>query len=278
MPIHDMMPPEERYRPRASYGGGVVSTFLVVFLTVFTVLWLTTSVFPAMLFVIIFFGRVLFQHAAHSAAVEQNQTAVHLLNSGRVGEAAGIFDSLTSSERKTNAHPIYVFNRAVAFVLEGRPRRAYSLFNAINRSDAFSHGIARRYQPLLHVELGTCLALMGQLEEARGWRRKAVDRLHPRDRGRIVFLDALLHARYGDWAAGADYIAEHLDSAQHALREPMLRALHVLHAFALRQSGAPRHLVARKLEPVDPWLDGEFDWLGTDWPEMAKFLKTEGLT
>lgn len=276
--MHDLMPPEARYRPRSSYRGSVIGTFFFVFGTVFAALWFTTSLWPAFVLLGVFFGRSFFQRAAHTTAVQRNQTAVNLLNAGRVDEAGRIFEDLSDSERNTAAHPVYVFNRAVAYVLQGRPRRAYSLFNAVDRSGAFTFGFASSYLPLLYIEIGTCLALMGQLEAAREFRHRISKSLDRGDWGRVVFLDALLLVRTGDHEAAQGYIREHWRAAEGMLRVPTMKALRLIHAFSLARLGREPTPEFRSLvEGVRPCRSGEFDWIGAEWPEMLAFLQGQGL-
>lgn len=254
--------------------GGVVSTFFLVFASVFAMLWYTASLWLTFAVVGIYFGQLFYRRAEHAGAVQQNQTAVNLLNAGQIDDAARIFDALTKSERKTAAHPVYVFNRAVAYTLQGRPRRAYSLFNAIDRSGAFTVGFASSFLPLLYIELGTCLALLGRLEAARHYRKLVAERLRVEEVGRVVFLDALILIRSSDAAGANDYIRRHWRAAEGMLRVPTMKALRLLQAYALAQLGHERTSEFHALvEGVKPCRAGEFDWVGAEWPEFAAFLQ-----
>ena len=256
----------------------IVGTFCFVFATVFAVLWLSASIVPVFILVTIYFARTLAQRASHVAAVQQNQTAVNLLNAGRIDEAAAIFDQLTRSERKTPAHAVYVFNRAVAYLLQGRPRRAYSLFNAVLQSRAFHFGFSNTYLPLLYAEVATCLGLMGELEAARLHRDDAVKRLQEPERGRVVFLDALLLTRGGHYGAACELASTRFREAEALLRVPTCKALRLVHAYSLAQLGERRSSRFQTLiEGVRPARPGEFDWIGAEWPEFRAFLSDLGL-
>ena len=272
------MPPERRYHPRPARGS-VMGTFFIVFGTVFAALWFTTSMWPALVLLSFHFGRVFLFRASHASAVQRNQNAVNLLNAGRIDEAAEIFDDLARAERRTAAHPVYVFNRAVAYVLQGRARRAFSLFNAVERSRAFVTEPGRTYLPLLYIELGTCLALLGQLEQAQHYRALAHRTLDPADRGHpAIFLDALVLVRSGQLVEADAYIRGHWRTAEGTLRVPTMRALRVVSAFTiagLASSRAPD--VRGLLNGVRPCRRGEFDWVGAHWPELLAFLDAQGL-
>ena len=271
------MPPERRYQPTHIVEGTLAGTFVFVFATVFALLWLSASIVPVFLLVTAYIARTFIRRASYAAAIQRNQTAVNLLNSGRVDEAAAIFDDLTRTERGTPAHAVYVFNRAVAYMLQGRPRRAYSLFNAILRSHAFHFG-SQVYLPLLHVEVATCLALMGELNAARAQRDMAAHSLRDHEKGRLVFVDCLLYARSGRWGELAHLADARYREAESLLRVPTLKALRVLHAMALERMGQHRssqfsHLV----DGLRPTRRDEFTWFAADWPELRAFLEAARL-
>ncbi len=248
-----------------------------MFGTVFAMLWFTTSMWPVFLLVAIYFARTFFNRASHGSAVRQNQNAVNLLNAGHVEEAAQIFDRLTHTERNTSAHAVYVFNRAVAYVLQGRPRRAYSLFNAVQKSRAFSFGFSNMYLPLLYVEMGTCLALLGHLEQAHQYRQQAYQKLKKEEHGRIMFLDALLLARGGQFGAVVQSLRGRDQEAEAMLRVPTRRALRAIHAYALRRLGEQDSTRFRTLVEGARSRRGEYDWVGAEWPEFRRFLREQGL-
>lgn len=276
--VRDLMPPERRYRPRRSLDTSVLGAFFFVFGTVFALLWFSASLLPVFLLVTAYFARTFFRRASYAGAVRQNQEAVNLLNSGRVEEAAAIFDRLTESERQTPAHAVYVFNRAVAFMLQGRPRRAYSLFNAVLQSRAFYHGFSNSYLPLLHIEMATCLALVDDVREAHSHRDHANNALQEGERGRIVFLNALLLVRSGDFVAADDLIRRRWRQAESLLRVPTLKGLRLLHAFALRQLGRQRSPeFAALVHGVHPCRRGDFQWICAEWPEFKAFLEEQQL-
>jgi tetratricopeptide (TPR) repeat protein len=277
IPMKELMPPEAQYNPSRSFGGGVLTTFFVFFGAAFALIWFSASVMPILLLMTGYFARAFVMRAAHANAVQKNQSAVNLLNAGRVDEAAALFDQLTSSERRSPAHAVYVFNRAVAFVLQGRPRRAFSLFNAVRKSRAFTFGFSSSYLPLLHVELGTCLALIGELEEARRHRDRALKMLDGPHRGRLVFFEALLLVREGRLPEADHLIRRRWHDAEAVLRVPTLRGLRVIHAFVLRRLNGSRSEARAVLERLRPHRPGEFDWIAAEWPEFRAFLREERL-
>lgn len=268
------MPPERRYRPSRTADGALVGTFFFVFAMVFALLWLSASLVPVLVIVTVYFARTFALRAAHASAVQQNQAAVNLLNAGRIEEAARMFDHLTRTERNTPAHAVYVFNRAVAFMLQGRPRRAYSLFNAVLRSHAFHFGFSHTYLPLLHIEIGTCLALFGEIEEARRHREEAAKLLSDHELGRLVFLDVLILTREGHLRPAAELAGQRWREAEALLRTPTLKALRLCHAYALARSGSRGTSAFNALvQGVRPSEPGDFDWIGVEWPEFRSFLR-----
>lgn len=276
--VSDLMPPEKFYRPNRTVDGSIVGTFFFVFATVFALLWLSASIVPVFLIMTAYFARTFVQRATHSAAVQQNQAAVNLLNAGRVNEAAQIFDQLSRSEQNTPAHAVYVFNRAVAYTLQGRPKRAYSLFNAILRSHAFHFGFSAGYLPLLYIEVGTCLALMGDLSAARRHRDEAAKAMQAQDAGRLVFLDVLLLVREGEYVAASELATTRYREAESTLRVPTLKALRLVHAFALAKMGHRGSARFNTLvQGVRPARRGEFGWVGAEWLPFRAFLAEVGL-
>ena len=270
----NLMPPERRYVPRRPVGGGALGSFFLFFSAAFALIWFSASVMPILILMTAYFARAFVLRASHANAVQKNQHAVNLLNAGRVDEASALFDQLTESERSTPAHAVYVFNRAVAFVLQGRPRRAYSLFNAVRRSRAFTFGFSSSYLPLLHVEMGTCLALMGDLEEARRHQVRARKSIGEPHFGRLVFLEVLLLVREGRHAEAIQTARHRWRQAESVLRVPTLKGLRLLHAFALRRLGEHNGREFRSmLDGIRPSQPGEFDWIAAEWPEFRAFLR-----
>ena len=171
-----------------------------------------------------------------------------------------------------------MFNRAVTFVLQGRPRRAFSLFNAVRESRAFTFGFSSSYLPLLHVELGTCLALMGDVGEARRHRNLAVKTIDERHAGRLVFLEALLLSREGRFQEVDQLILQRWHEAEAVLRVPTMKGLRLLHGFAYHKLGREKSSdFARIVNGVRPSNPGEFDWIAAEWPEFQAFLRDQRL-
>lgn len=263
--VADLMPPEQFYRPIRTVGGVVTSAFVTasIFFACFVI---SSSLLPVAVLAGFMFARVASHRVAYSAAVEHNQSAVNLLNAGRIDEAAMIFEQLTKSERRTPAHAVYVFNRAVAFMLQGRPRRAYSLFNAVLRSRAFHVHGTRAYLPLLHLEIGTCLALMGELEASRRQRDIAAGMLKHGEFGRLTFLDAMLLCSAGEYAATVELVESQAHLAEEQLRRPTMKAARLVHAYATLKLGYREE--ANRLVRELAIERGELNWFVAAWPEL----------
>jgi len=276
----DLLPPESRYRPRTSGTvSSAASTFFFVFVVALAVLWFTASLWPLFLIVVTFFARAFFQRSSQLAAVQENQRAVNLLNAGRVDEAAHIFEELTRTEVNSSAHPVYVFNRGVAYMIQGRLKRAYSLFNAVRHSRHFTTGQAASYEPLLYVEMATCLALLGWIDEAADHREAAAARLDRDEVARLAFVDAVIALRVRRPEQAVAVARSNWRSAEALLRVPSRKALRLIYAFALETTSGGASAEFRSLvEGVRPCRPGEFDWVGAEWPAFRAFLARHGLS
>lgn len=275
--MSELMPPEANYRPKRRSGGlNLLTSFSIFFMATIGLLYFSSSILPIFVLLGILFTSSLYHRHAQLQAVEENQSAVLLLNAGDVDEAADVFERLTESERHTRAHPIYVFNRAVAYMLQGRLKRAFSLFNAVKHSRHFHFGAGRGYLPLMYIEMASCLALMGHLEDARDHLRRAHKGLAGPDLARTAFPEAVVGLRAGRPNAVIQRLSKQWRLAEDLLRVPTMRALRLLLAFAYELDGADPAHVARLLSAIDDPRPGEFDWVCTEWPELREFVRRNG--
>ncbi len=281
IPLTELLPSEERYRSNTT----VSKRFGLVLLTAAGTSWFfllmmngSTIGLVGMLFYI---GLFLARKVKQKRAIEKNQIAVNLLNDMRYEDASLIFEELTETEQNTNSHPVYIFNRGVAFLLSGHYLRAFSLFNSVLKTNIFSGTGA--YEPILLSDMATCLLLNNQIEEARPYISRAntaVQLYHQptpsEDEGYLVFVQALYALKSGQPELAFIDILDNWSLAEAKLRLPFRRALSLLLAFSADQTGRPEHVgsVLSQIEFSHKAVQ-EFRWVAQDWPEMGDFIRRQ---
>ncbi len=276
MSTTDLMPPENYLRP------GRFSRFWVVYLglvgslssAVLLLIAAPSLAVVSFLICIVVMSAAVAGRRAATRAHASNQRAINLLNAGEVDSAADVFEDLARKRRFTHGHVVFVYNCAVAALLQGRHQRALSIFNAVEASGQVRKAFMRNLEPNLYIEMGCCLALTGKLEEARRYLHRASHLLQPPEDGRLLFLEAVVAVRSGDFASAAARIDEQWRRAEGSLRGPTIRTLRLVHAFALRQLGQGssdkfRTLVAGA-QPADR---NDFRWSTLQWPEFDDFVR-----
>lgn len=266
----ELVPAESYLRPKrrriigAAIAFGVSATVTFVLLNTFSSLILIV----ALLTIIGAVARVRMEDAR---AVETNQRAIALLNEGYIDEAAGAFEDLARTHSETAGHAVYVFNTGVAYMLQGRLRRAYATFNAVLLSRRFLYGAHGNHEALLLSEMAVAAALMDWREDAQRLLKRAAKRVPNDEMARLALADAVLSMRGGSPQLALEVIRRNGPSAEQLLRPPTIRALMVVRAFALEQLGRYEEADEAVLRLM-PIRHGEFDWLGAEWPAMRAFL------
>jgi len=276
----ELMPAEDHLRPRRHSLWETVPLFVgTSLLTVVILGWWAPSIVLLMSMMFMIFMGLWTVRRRQVRAVDENMRAIKLLNDGRVEEAGEVFETLARSEQRSWGHAVFVFNRGVAHMLEGRLRRAFSLFNAVYYSRAFRWGAHRGYEPLLLIEMGTCASLLGWGREAEEYRDKARKLLPKEEFPRLLILEAMIEARRGRHAEVIRMIRDQWTLAEHVVRPPTLRSLRVIMAFAMERQGLSNTedfallMDAARPERFDPTgRFNEYDYLGTEWPEIRDFL------
>ncbi len=265
----ELVPAEVWLRPRrrrASAGFVFIATaaFTVFVMNAFSPFF----VILAVLSIIVIISRVRVEDAR---AVEANQNAILMLNEGRFEEASDAFQGLAQTYSKTNGHAVYVFNTGVAFMLQGKLRRAFAVFNSVLISRRFAYGAHGNHEALLLAEMAACAALLGWKEDAERYRRRAAKKLKGDEVIRLSVADVIIALRGNAPKAALEIMRRNGPTAEDVLRPPSVRALLMMRAFALEQLNAQREAddAVRTLMPIQR---GEFDWLGRKWPEMHEFL------
>lgn len=265
----ELVPAEDWLRPRrrrASAGAVFIATaaFTVFIMNAFSPFFVILAVIS----IIVILSRIRVEDAR---AVEANQDAILLLNEGRFEEASDAFQGLAQTYSKTNGHAVYVFNTGVAFMLQGKLRRAFAVFNSVLISRRFAYGAHGNHEALLLAEMAACAALLGWKEDAEHYRRRAAKRLKGDEVTRLSVADVIIALRGDAPQAALEIMRRNGPTAEDVLRPPSVRALLMMRAFALEQLNAQRE-ADEAVRTVMPIRRGEFDWLGENWPEMKDFL------
>lgn len=271
----ELMPPEDHLRPGRLSRFWLVYLLLVSSMTLAIVLLLWVPGFGGLSFVLslgVIFGTLGVRRGA-TRANEKNQRGINLLNAGEIETAGEMFEQLARKRRFTYGHVVFVYNCAVAALLQGRHQRALSIFNAVEASGQLRRRFLRPLEPNLYIEMGCCLALTGDLSEARKYLSRAATLLQPPEDGRLLFLEAVIAVRSGDHAAACARIDEQWRRAEGSLRGPTIRTLRLVHAYALSQTGRRdtdkfRTLVAG----AQPATRDDFHWSTLHWPEFGEFV------
>ena len=266
----ELVPAEDWLRPKKRRLGGAILIFFASASFTFFVLniFSPSLIILGVLGVVVLISRIRVEDAR---AVGAKQHAIALLNDGRVDEASQAFSQLAQTYQKASGHAVYVFNTGVAYMLQGKLRRAFAIFNGVLISRRFAHGAHGNHEALLLAEMATCAALLGWLDDARKYRDRAVKRLRGDEVARIAVVDAVIALRRGDSRTALEVIRRNGPTAESILRQPSIRALMVMRAFALEQ--LQQHAEADdSIRSLLPLRRGEFDWLGAEWPEMKRFI------
>jgi tetratricopeptide (TPR) repeat protein len=265
----ELVPAETWLRPRRRRASAGLVFLATAFFTIF-VLKAFSPIFIlfAVMALVVIISRVRVEDAR---AVEANQDAIALLNDGRFDEASQAFEGLAQTYNKTNGHAVYVFNTGVAFMLQGKLRRAFAVFNSVLISKRFAYGAHGNHEALLLAEMAACAALLGWKEDADKFRRRAAKKLKGDEVTRLSVADVIIALRGGAPKAALEIMRRNGPTAEDVLRPPSVRALLIMRAFALEELKAHREAddAVRNVMPIRP---GEFDWLGQNWPEMRNFL------
>lgn len=134
------------------------------------------------------------------------------------------------------------------------------------------------------VDLALCHGLLGMLEGTEKWMAEAEQRVNeltctPTVPAMKAFARAVLDCRDGRCADAARMLDEHWADYEATLTGDTLRPLRIVRAFAIAAAG-PRDagLAESAFAMARPAYPGEYDFLGTAWPEMAAFLVSHQLT
>lgn len=273
LPPSQLRPPETYLRPGVAWRFWLLTGGITLSLALSTLMLLAGAI-PGLVYFTLF-ALALGYRMSHQNrwANRENQRGVNLLNAGEVAEAGRLFEALAQRRTGSYAHVVFTYNCAVAAMLDGRHQRALSIFNAVEASRKLRSYRLRALLPNLYTEMGCCLALTGEILDARAQLRRAKELVTPDD-GRMLFLEAVVAIRSGDIEGAVRRIDQQWRSAEGALRAPTVRTLRVIYAFALAQLGQRdtelyRNLIAGAL----PSVQRDFHWATVSWPEFDEFVR-----
>lgn len=271
---------EQTYRPRsrAAMRARVHVPLWGSLLAMYAGIWLHQPLFSLAALPVIFgmLGYNLVRRRKMVRLFRASDEGVAMLNSGDLVAAGNVFDALASQAANVPiAHALFVFNRGVTYMREGRTDRAIELISRAHDSKWLENkalGVA----PLIASGLGTCYAIKGELDAAERWQREAHAQVAPAKRGMLMVLDAVIECRRGRFADAAGRIANDWSLGEGSLNAAQLRSLRLLRAFAMEQTGGDDAEIAKIIEGARPFRSGEQDYLAVSWPEYRAFLVKHG--
>ena len=165
--------------------------------------------------------------------------------------------------------------------MRGDSQHAMALLKALMDSDVLKEraNLLTSMLPELHAELALAFALAGDTDEAD--RRLETGRAHTSSmRVAVLALPrVIVLARRELWPLCLDFIANNRDGIRGLLRPHDARAVALVEAFALSQLSRDAYREAAAVRRIEDALQdsrahqpGEFDYLGSTWPEMRAFL------
>lgn len=205
--------------------------------------------------------------------VRENDEAVAQLYGAEFEQAARRLDSLAVRARGLGFyHAQVVFNRGVAFIRQGKPEHALALFDAVARSGWFERFRVLGFDVLLASGQSIASAILGDVAGAEGHLARALSRVSPPLRAKVLMAETLVGLRQGDDQAVAARIEAEWSAAEAVLPVSNLRLLRALQAWAMARSGADEAAMTRALERARPTRHGEYDHVAVQWPELMAFL------
>lgn len=215
------------------------------------------------------------QHAAHDKGIEA-------LARGELEIARQTFWQCAETTRSPMLAALASHNLAWVLMRQGAIRQAVEVLE--NNLRLFSTQLhAVRMHAMSEVDLALDQALLGELDAAeqsfvRADASAAKGRVPPFSAMRAL-TRAVIDCRAGRQEAAAKALADGWAELEVASPGEVMRLLRVVRAFA-RTAAGPREAgaAAAHLDGMRPAYHGEFDFLGSAWPEMEQFLVSHQLT
>ncbi|TQF08905.1 hypothetical protein FJV41_47425 [Myxococcus llanfairpwllgwyngyllgogerychwyrndrobwllllantysiliogogogochensis] len=235
-----------------------------------TMAWVQTALLLAIF--IAFIGYKSWRFRKWAALCERGAA---LLDAGDLGAAQRALEDADGYALRPPERVLTRFHLALCALFQGHVDPAHAVLLALSR------GWRTKEVPDVYVRapdmLAACLALQGDLVEARQWLEEAHRRRGP---GAASFsLGELLilcrEERHGATVRLLDDRREAIEKSGVLIRN-QLRVIRAFSwdALAMETGGTPDEEL-KGLEPVRP---GEFNYLGAQWPRMEAFLRARGLS
>ncbi len=199
-----------------------------------------------------------------------NLEGVQELNCGNIERAASIFEELAKNYRSHPHHALFVHNRGVCYLVDGHPRRACSLFNAVRRSKRLRTFALRRFRHYPTTQLALALGLLGAIREADEVLRQAEDDQKYVVFGMTIVPRAIIYLRQGQPGRALKHLTRHWTEAEGLAAGRSAKALRILRAFAAEQVGETAN-IERLMAGVYPFEPRDIQWLWVHWPELEDF-------
>lgn len=283
----DVLPGEPAYRPvgRAAWYARTIPTALGVGATAGL---LTIWASPLLMWGAVagFLGWTVFRRRRMYGYLRDNDDAVALLVAGDLDEATRVFDELCHRTRSMPAlHSLFVYNRAVAHLERGELDRAIALLSAVLHAGWIGYrGPMSVHYPAVLGRLAVAEALRGRLEAADGWRARAHAATSAAKRGLLLFVDAVVESRLGNYETVVSLVEDGWGRAENLVTARQLRSIRLMQAFALERlatsdyRAVPRETdLQRALQSLRDGRRGELDYLAVSWDELQAFLRRHQL-
>jgi hypothetical protein len=213
--------------------------------------------------------------------VGETTLALEAMRRGELAKANDMFARWTTSTLPWVA-ALARHNLGWILILQGRLEEAATLLE--DTAEHHQRGLTRlSLLPTTRLDTGLCHALLGHIELGETWHERATEPVkaptYSTFPGMLALLRAVIDCRRGRAAEAAVTLENAWTENEAAMTGDTLRIIRVVRAFACAGVDAPRNqgLVERVLGDTKPRYLGEFDFLGTAWPEMTAFLAAHHL-
>ncbi|NOJ83433.1 tetratricopeptide repeat protein [Myxococcus xanthus] len=198
-----------------------------------------------------------------------------LLEAGDLGAARRVLEEAEGYAFRAPEHVLTRLHLGYCALLEGQVDSARSALLALSRWWRTKE-VPEVYAAAPDI-LAACLALQGDLVEARHWLEEAHRRRRP-GAANFSFGEVFILCREERYGAVVRLLDDGLDATAKSLVHSR-KLLGVVRAFAwdalaMEGGGTPGEEL-KGLEAIQP---GEFSYLGARWPRMEAFLRARGLS
>jgi hypothetical protein len=278
-------PKEKHLRPkRWGSGGGNVSTWMGAFGIIVggSVLGGTLGIGSTAAFAgsiaatfALLFGKLVYDFRRFN---EKNSHWVAQLNLGEVDAAHDAFDDLAQKYRgHDRLHTMSVFNIAATEVRKGNLERAIQLYGTVERSRSFRSSSPQVFQMLPFV-MGYALVLQGELDAAEQWLEEGEKRRKYEHLKMGEGIRAHLMARRHRYREAVEFLNANWRAIEGSTQADQMRPIRLLKALCLQRTEPESEEIPVLLAGAKPFRPGEYDYLGTRWPEFQSFLGEKGFS